>query len=99
MIDDEIIINQSFSNFLNKHEKVIPKLLDKVKSFKKNIPNTYKYSLKYPRPRKIYKYTDKLFIGCILYIALNNYSWTSFIVLIPGKQVHKRFKEHCKIAC
>ena len=92
----QVTINKSFSNFLNKHEKIIFKLFDKVKSFKKNIPNTYKYSLKYSPPRKIYKYTDKLFIGCILYIALNNYSWTSFIGPIPGKQVHKKFKEYCK---
>lgn len=92
----EVLINQSFSNFLNKHEKIILKLFDIVKSFKKNIPNTYKFSLKYPPLRKIYKYTDKLFIGCILYVALNNYSWNSFIGPIPGKQVHKRFKEYCK---
>lgn len=92
----EIIINQSFSNFLNKHEKIILKLFEIIKTFKKNIPNTYKYSFKYRPPRNNYKYTDKLFIGCILYIVLNNSSWTSFIGPIPGKQVHKKFKEYCK---
>ena len=55
-----------------------------------------KYSSKYPPPSKIYKYTDKLFIGCILYVTLNNSSRTSFIGPIPGKQVHKKFKEYCR---
>jgi hypothetical protein len=93
----EVIINQSFANFLNKHERIILKLFDIVKTFKKNIPDTYKYSLKYPPPRSNYKYTDKLFIGCILYIILNNSSWTSFIGPIPGKQVHKKFREYSKM--
>jgi len=95
----QVHINQSFSNFLNKHEKTILKLFDLVKTFKKKIPNTYKYSLKYCPPRSNYKYTDKLFIGCILYITLNNSSWISFIGPIPGKQVHKRFKEYIKMNC
>src|SRR4029078_1184367 len=93
----KVTINQSFSNFLNKHERIILKLFDLIKSFKNDIPNTYKYSLKYPPKRSNYKYTDKLFIGCILYIILNNSSWISFIVPIPGKQVHKKFKEYCKM--
>ena len=36
--------------------------------------STYKYSLKHPPLRKIYKYNDKLFIESILNITLNNYS-------------------------
>lgn len=95
----DVLINQSFSNFLNKHEPIILKLFDIVKLFKENIPNTYKYSTKYPSPRSNYKYTDKLFIGCILYVVLNNSSWISFIGPIPGKQVHKKFKEFIKMNC
>lgn len=95
MILEKMNFNKTFSEFLNKHEKVILKLLNIIASFKKNKPpNTYQYSNKYPPPRANYKYTDKLFIGCILYIALNNSSWISFIGPIPGKQVHKRFKEY-----
>ncbi len=75
--------NKTFSNFLNKHEQFILKLYNIIASFKKNIPNTYQYSEKYLPPRSNYKYTDKLFIGCILYVSLNNYSWTSSITPIP----------------
>ena len=88
--------NKAFSQFLNKHDKIILKLFNIIASFKKDIPNTYKYSSKYPPKRSIYKYTDKLFVGCILYIILNNMSWISFIGPIPGKQVHKKFKEYIK---
>jgi hypothetical protein len=95
----EVIINQSFSDFLKKHERIILKLFDIIKTFKKNIPNTYKYSLKHPPLKSNYKYTDKLFIGCILYITLNNSSWTSFIGPIPGKQVHKKFREYSLKNC
>jgi len=94
-IPDKIIFNKTFSNFLNKHEEIILKLLNIVKSFK-NTPNTYQYSLKHPPLRSNYKYTDKLFIGCILYIILNSCSWISFIGPIPGKQVHKKFMEYSK---
>lgn len=79
----KVDINPLFSKFLNKHEEITLKLFE-IKLFKKNIPNTYKYSKKYPPRRKGYKYTDKLFIGCILYIAINNYSWTAFIGPIEG---------------
>ncbi len=98
MIHD-VHINKSFNDFLNKYEKIILKIFDIVKSFKKHIPNTYKYSLEYPPLRSNFKYTDKLFIGCILYITLYNSSWTAFIGPIPGKQVHKRFKEYCLNGC
>lgn len=92
-------INQSFSNFLNNHNNVILKLYNIVASFKETslgykIPDTFKYSKKYPPHRSNYKYTDKLFIGCILYVALYSSSWSSFIGPIPGKQVHKKFMEY-----
>ena len=95
----KMIFNKAFSMFLNKYEKIILKCFKHIASFKKNIPNTYQYSNKYPCPRSNYKYTDKLFIACILYVTLNNSSWISFIGPIPGKQVHKRFKEYCNMNC
>ena len=79
--------------------KLFLKFFNLIKSYKKNIPDTYKYSNKYPPPRSNYKYTDKLFIACILYVTLNNSSWISFIGPIPGKQVHKKFKEYIKMNC
>jgi len=93
---NEVFINRHFSNFLNKHENIILNIFDTLKTFKNDIPNTYKYSYKYPPKRNNFKYTDKLYIGCILYITLNNRSWLSFIGPIEGKQVHKRFREYCK---
>lgn len=93
----DVIINQQFSKFLNKNEKLIFRIFELLKQYKKGIPNTYKYSDKYPPKRSNYKYTDKLYIACILYITLNNSSWTSFIGPIEGKQVHKRFREYCKM--
>lgn len=95
----KVTINKSFKSFIEKHEKVILKCFNIVASFKTNIPNTYKYSTKYPPPRKNYKYTDKLFTACILYITLNNFSWSSFIGPILGKQLHKRFMEYSKNGC
>lgn len=92
----KIHINKSFSNFMNKYDKLIIVIFDLLKHIKKDIPNTYQYSIKYPPKRSNYKYTDKLYIACILHITLNNSSWSSFIGPIEGKQVHKRFREYCK---
>lgn len=92
----EVIINQSFMKFLNKHENIINKIFNIVKLFKNDIPDSYKYSINFPPKRSNFKYTDKLFIGCILYISLNNSSWSSFIGPISGKQVHKKFMDYSK---
>ena len=84
----EVHITSSFMKFLNKNDNSITKILDIVSSFKKFTPNTYLYSINNPPPRATYKYTEKLFIGCILHISFNSSSWNSFIGPIPGKQVH-----------
>ena len=88
---------KSFSDFLNKYDKIILKLFNIVASFKKHCPNTYQYSIKFPPLRSNFKYTDKLFIGCILHVSLNSSSWNSFIGPIPGKQIHKKFMEYSKL--
>jgi|SRR5580658_9760924 hypothetical protein len=93
---EEIPINSQFYKFLNKHEYIISKIFDIVKQFKKDIPNSYLYSDLFPPPRKNHKYTDKLFIGCIVNILKTSCTWTSFTGPIPGKQVHKRYMEYCK---
>src|SRR5207302_1938291 len=55
----------------------------------------YKFSEKYSKRTPCSKYTEKLFIGCMLYIIMNNRSWTLFIGPINGKQVHKKFRDYC----
>lgn len=92
----EIEFNPTFSSFLNKYSDVIMEVFTVVSKYKKYCPNTFKYSPKYKPRRSHYKYTDKLFIGCIIYIIMNNCSWNSFIGPIPGKQVHKKFMEYSK---
>jgi len=92
----EVIINKSFYRFLKKYNKVILKIFNIVASFKKYCPNTYYYNKNFPPLRKNFKYTDKLFIGCILYVTVNNSSWNSFIGPISGKQVHKKFMEYSR---
>jgi transposase len=92
----QIHINKSFSKFLNKYNRIILEAFNVIRSFKGDIPNTYQYSHKYPPKKITYKYTDKLYIACMLYISINNSSWTSFIGPIEGKQVHKRFMEYSK---
>jgi hypothetical protein len=80
----EVFINKQFSRFLEKYDYFVDKLFHKLKLFKNDIVNAYVFSSKDPPKRKNYKYTDKLFLGCILYIVLNNCSWTSFIGPIDG---------------
>src|SRR5437588_2193081 len=91
----DIYINPVLSNFFNKHEQIIKSLLTIVQKIKKNIHDTYKFSEKYPKRTPCSKYTEKLFIGCMLYIIMNNRSWTLFIGPINGKQVHKKFRDYC----
>lgn len=92
----KIHFNKAFKSFLDKNNKIINKLFHIIASYKKDIPNAYEYSINNPPSRSHYRYTDKLYISCILYITLNNMSWTCSITFIPGKQVHKRFREYIK---
>lgn len=85
---------KAFSSFLESNKKTINIMFSIVSSFKKHIPDSYQYSDKHPPLLEHYKYTDKLYIGCILHIAKNSHSWNSFLGPIPGKQVHKRFREY-----
>jgi len=91
---EKVEINKLFLCFLEKHEKIIIMLFHKLKLFKTDIPNAYLYSDLNPPKRRNYKYTDKLFLGCILYIVLNNRSWNS-----TKKNIAERyfFLFYCKI--
>lgn len=68
----------------------ISSLFNILKKYKPNIIDSYTYSVENPPPHPNYKYTDKLFIACILNIAINNGNWVGFIGPIEGKQVNKR---------
>ena len=68
----------------------ISSLFNILKKYKPNIIDSYTYSVENPPPYPNYRYTDKLFIACILNIAINNGNWVGFIGLIEGKQVNNR---------
>ena len=57
---EEVHINQSFRKFLNKHDIIITKIFDTVKSFKNDIPDSYLYSPQFPPKRSNYKYNSCL---------------------------------------
>jgi len=89
-------IPERLMKFFQKHNESISLFFSILKQVKPHIPDTYTYSEDYPPPHPRYKYTDKLYIGCIFYITKYNSSWESFIGPIPGKQVHKQHMEYLK---
>ena len=88
-------INPRFKKFLNKYDKIISLLFDILKSYKPKIIDSYFYSIEHPPPHPLYKYTDKLFLACIIYISLYCPTWESFLGPIPGDQVNKRHLLYC----
>jgi len=82
--------------FFKDHDKAISLFFSILKQIKPDIIDAYTYSIDNPPPHPRYKYTDKLYIGCIFYITKYNSSWESFLGPIPGKQVHKRHMEYSK---
>ena len=60
-----------------------------LKTIKPNIIDAYSYSEENPPPHKNYKYTDKLYLGCILYIIKYNIGWESFLGPIPGSRLYR----------
>jgi hypothetical protein len=89
-------ISKRLNKFFNDNDKAISLFFSILKRIKPNIIDAYTYSINNPPPNPRYKYTDKLYIGCIIYITKYNHSWESFIGPIPGKQVHKRHMEYLK---
>ena len=86
--------SKRFKRFLQDNTEVISKIFSIVKTFKPNIFNTYRYSSVNPPLNPLYKYTEKLYIGCIIYVMKYSSTWESFIGPIGGKQVHKRHMEY-----
>ena len=80
--------------FFNKYENVISIMFNIIKSIKPNIIDAYYYSEKHPPFNPRYKYTEKLYIGCIFYILKYGSTWDSFIGPISGKQLNKRHNEY-----
>ena len=89
-------IPERLNIFLDKYEDTISLLFSIVKKFKHHAVDSYSYSKENPPINPRYKYTEKLYIGCILYIEKYSSSWEAFIGPIPGKQVHKRHMEYLK---
>ena len=82
-------------NFFDYHKIVIDMMFKIIKLKKPHIINAYSYSIKNPPKNDNYKYTEKLYIGCILYVLKHNNSWDAFIGPIPGKQLNKRHNDYC----
>lgn len=89
-------ISDRLMKFFEQYQYVIDKMFSIVKLQKSNIVDSYYYSKKNPPKNPNYKYTEKLYIGCIFYVLKHNNSWESFIGPIPGKQLNKRHNEYCK---
>ena len=89
-------INPRLMKFFKEHKKSISLFFSVLQTIKPNIPDSYTYSDINPPPHPRYKYTDKLYIGCIFYITKYSSSWEAFIGPIPGKQIHKRHMEYLK---
>ena len=82
--------------FFEKHKQAIELIFETLKNYKPNIVNAYQYSDQNTPPNPRYKYTDKLYLGCIFYVLLYGSTWESFIGPIPGKQLNKRHHEYIK---
>src|ERR1700678_1596418 len=89
-------INPRLMKFFKEHKKSISLFFSVLQTIKPNIPDSYTYSDINPPPHPRYKYTDKLYIGCIFYITKYSSSWEAFVGPIPGKQIHKRHMEYLK---
>ena len=82
--------NSRFKKFLKEYDYTISLLFDILKKYKPKIIDAYQYSIDQPPPHPLYKYTDKLFLACILFCVLYCPTWESFLGPIPGEQVNKR---------
>jgi hypothetical protein len=93
MVKSEIFkpqINGTFKKFLDEYDYTISFLFNNLKKFKPDIIDSYCYSEENPPKNRNYKYPDKLFLACILYISLYQRDWKHFLGPIPGKQVNAR---------
>lgn len=87
-------IPKRLQKFFDRYKTTIDSLFEILQSFKPDIPNSFSYSAKYSPKNRRYRYTDKLFIGCIFYVLKYGTTWESFIGPIPGKQLNKRHNQY-----
>lgn len=92
----EPYIPARLQTFFNKHLNIINKIFNTLKIFKPNIIDSFFYSIENPPPHPRYKYTEKLYLGCILFIIKYGSTWESFLGPIPGKQLNKRHQEYLR---
>ena len=92
----EPYIPPRLKKFFNEHENIINKIFNILKNYKKNIIDSFYYSIENPPIHPNYKYTDKLYLGCILFIIKHGSTWESFLGPISGKQLNKRHHEYLK---
>jgi len=90
-------ISDRLNVFFIKYDTVITNLLQILKASKYDVVDAYYYSKDNPPPHPRYKYTDKLYVGCIFYILKYGSTWESFIGPIPGKQLNKRHNDYLKV--
>jgi len=88
------LIPTRLNKFFKDNDKTISFILSIIKSIKKNVIDSYYYSKNNPPRHPHYKYTDKLYIGCILYVLKHGTTWDSFIGPIEGKLLNKRHHEY-----
>jgi hypothetical protein len=90
--------NGCFDKFTRDYKINIDALFNIVKSIKDTdryeLIDSYEFTINNPPPNPRYKYTDKLYVACILFILMKQATWTNFNGPIPGKQVHKRHMEY-----
>lgn len=89
-------ISPRLKKFFNEHTDVINKIFNVLKIYKPKIVNAFSYSVENPPPHPKYKYPEKLYLGCILFIIKHGSTWESFLGPIPGKQLNKRHHEYLR---
>ena len=76
----EPYIPARLNKFFNKHIKVINLIFNILQKYKPNIIDCFSYSVKNPPPHPLYKYTDKLYLGCIFYVIYYGSTYEKRIV-------------------
>lgn len=92
----EPYIAPRLKKFFIEHDDVINLILGILKKYKPNIIDSYSYSIENPPPHPLYKYTEKLYLGCIFFVIYYGSTWESFIGPITGKQLNKRHHEYIR---
>ena len=90
----EPYIHPRLKKFFNEHIDIINIIFNILKKYKPKIVDSFSYSIKNPPQYPNYKYTEKLYLGYILYVIKYGSTWESFLGLIPGKQLNKRHNEY-----